>query len=355
MKEFLGTRLGNDDVTAETVMDDWQALLDEHRRLEGLQGQLSAVEDITAAIEASGAPAWAKFLQTELSRDSEDPWLPTHWREAWEWARAKGYLEQIDGRKALRRLAEERAITEEGLQHSYLRVVELRTWRELKRNMTPKVGAALQAYLTAITRIGRGTGIRAVRYRRDARKAMSNAYGATPCWIMAHWRISESLPTELGMFDLLIIDEASQSDIWALPAIARAKKILIVGDDKQVSPSDIGLKETDIRALRDRFLTALPYGEHLLPGTSIYDLGSTMFASDVIRLREHFRCVQPIIEFSNKQFYDNEIKALRVPKPSERLDPPLIDVYVKGGYRASRKKINKPEADAIVEEIKRHF
>jgi len=252
----------------------------------------------------------------------------------------------------LRRLAHDRALAEDDLQRAYLRVVELRTWRELKRNMTPKIGAALNAYLAAITRIGRGTGIRAKRFRQDAQKAMSNAYAATPCWIMAHWRVSESLPAELGLFDLLIIDEASQSDAWALPAIARAKKILVVGDDKQVSPSDVGVKETDILSLTKRFLSGLPYGQNLLPGTSIYDLGSTMFAADVIRLREHFRCVTPIIQFSNREFYDHEIKPLRVPKPSERLDPPLIDVYVKGGYCQERKNINKPEAAAIVEEIK---
>jgi very-short-patch-repair endonuclease len=100
-------------------------------------------------------------------------------------------------------------------------------------------------------------------------------------------------------------------------------------------------------------LANLPYGQHLLPGSSVYDLGSTMFSQDVIRLREHFRCVEPIIAFSNRQFYNDGIKPLRVPTPSERLDPPLIDVFVKGGYRQDRKKINKPEANAIVEEIQR--
>lgn len=352
MREFIHSYLGSKDKSVDDVMARWSALLNELRRLEEVQGALQTVSDVTAALEASGARFWAQSLRTASPTASGDKWLPADWRTAWEWARAKGYLDQIDGRKALRRLAQDRGLAEEELQRAYLRVVELRTWRELKRNMTPRIGAALNAYLTAIARIGRGTGIRAVRYRQDARKAMMNAYTATPCWIMAHWRVSESLPPELGMFDLLIIDEASQSDVWALPAIARAKKILVVGDDKQVSPSDVGLAETDITSLRQRFLSHLPYGENLLPGTSIYDLGSTMFAADVIRLREHFRCVTPIIEFSNRQFYDHEIRPLRVPKPSERLDPPLIDVYVKGGYRAPRKKINKPEAAAIVEEIK---
>lgn len=232
-------------------------------------------------------------------------------------------------------------------------MVELRTRKALKANMTPAIGAALAAYLTAVTRIGGGTGIRATRYRRDARNAMSKAYGATPCWIMAHWRVSEALPPQLGLFDLVIIDEASQSDIRALPAILRGKQILIVGDDKQVSPSDVGVKESDIKELHARFLSTFPYGQHFLPGSSIYDLGSTMFAGAVIRLREHFRCVEPIIAFSNRCFYEGEIKPLGIPTPAERLDPPLIDVYVRGGYRKGKSKLNPPEADAIIAEIER--
>ncbi len=353
LKGFISYMLGKEKITADRIMDEWDGLMDELRRLQGLQGALATVERVTELVNTCGAHRWASKLRVEPPQEAGDQWLPRQWRAAWDWARAKGYLEAIDGREALKRLAHERNNAEESLNRAYLRVVELRTWRQLKRNMTPRVSAALNAYLTAITRIGRGTGVRAIRYRRDARKAMANAYGATPCWIMPHWRVSESLPPELGMFDLLIIDEASQSDVWALPAIARSKKILVVGDDKQVSPSAVGIKETDIKALKGRFLSKLPYGEHLLPGGSIYDLGSTMFATDIIRLREHFRCVEPIIAFSNREFYDGEIKPLRVPKPSERLNPPLIDVYVKGGYRSERKKINKPEANAIVEEIKK--
>jgi superfamily I DNA and/or RNA helicase len=46
----------------------------------------------------------------------------------------------------------------------------------------------------------------------------------------------DAMPADIGAFDLVIVDEASQSDLWALPAIVRGKKILVVGDDKQVSP-----------------------------------------------------------------------------------------------------------------------
>jgi Superfamily I DNA and RNA helicases and helicase subunits len=76
-----------------------------------------------------------------------------------------------------------------------------------------------------------------------------------------------------------------------------------------------------------------------------------MFPGERILLREHFRCVEPIIRFSF-QFYTEELIPLRLPAALERLDPPLIDVYVTNGHK-DRRKINVPEAEAIVDEIER--
>jgi very-short-patch-repair endonuclease len=87
------------------------------------------------------------------------------------------------------------------------------------------------------------------------------------------------------------------------------------------------------------------------PDRSIYDLARVVFAGNSVMLREHFRCVPAIIEFSKREFYEHEIRPLRLPKRTERLDPPLIDVLVKGGHRT--RDINKPEAQAIVDEIAR--
>jgi len=93
-----------------------------------------------------------------------------------------------------------------------------------KKSATAKVLQALSGYSTAIRRIGQGTGPNAHRYRRDARIAMIEAASAVPCWIMSHAKVSESMPADIGVFDLVIVDEASQSDLWALPAIVRGKK-----------------------------------------------------------------------------------------------------------------------------------
>ena len=82
---------------------------------------------------------------------------------------------------------------------------------------------------------------------------------------------------------------------------------------------------------------------------SLAQIASVIFASNSVMLKEHFRCVPAIIEFSNREFYQNDIVPLRIPHPSERLDPPLIDVYVRGGFRKG--DVNDPEAQAILQEI----
>jgi very-short-patch-repair endonuclease len=208
------------------------------------------------------------------------------------------------------------------------------------------------AFLNAIQKIGKGTGKRAVRYRQDARQAASQANAAVPCWIMPHYRVSEALPPDLGCFDLVIIDEASQSDLTALPALLRAKKVLIVGDDKQVAPDGIGLEEDKVRNLMSRFLEnqVTTYRPQMSPERSIYDLFKVVFAKSSTMLKEHFRCVGPIIEFSKREFYNHELRPLRLPKSSERLDPPLIDVLVEDGYRNG--DINLAEVQFIIQEIK---
>jgi len=170
---------------------------------------------------------------------------------------------------------------------------------------------------------------------------------------MPHYRVSETLPAELGCFDLVIIDEASQSDLTALPSLLRAKKMLIVGDDKQVSPEGVGLEEEKVRSLMSRFLgnQVETYRPQMSPERSIYDLFKVVFAGSTVMLKEHFRSVGPIIEYSKREYYNHELRPLRVPKNSERLDPPLVDIIVQDGYRKG--DVNLPEARFIVDEIKK--
>jgi hypothetical protein len=158
------------------------------------------------------------------------------------------------------------------------------------------------------------------------------------------------MPADIGAFDLVIVDEASQSDLWALPAIVRGAKILVVGDDKQVSPDPGFIDSQRIVELKNRFLADQPYGMEMTPEKSLYELAARVFAAEQVMLREHFRCVPPIIAYSNRNFYKDAIAPLRIPKPSERIDPPLVDIYVPDGARTNR-DCNEAEAQCIVAEI----
>lgn len=351
LRHLVSHELGNPAITASRVAAGYAEISGELRRINGLKQDLATILELCTRIEAAGASLFAARLSTVAAGPSgDDPAFPTSWREAWQWSRVRGFLDSIEARDELISLSARRQDLEVGLARLYKEVVAKSAWLETKHNATPKVLQALAGYATAIRRIGKGTGANAVRYRRDAREAMLDAAGAVPCWIMSHAKISESMPADIGVFDLVIVDEASQSDLWALPAIVRGKKILVVGDDKQVSP-DVGFKSSQgIEELKQRFLADQPYGVEMTPEKSLYDLAARVFAAEQVMLREHFRCVPPIIEYSNQTFYKGQVQPLRIPRASERLDPPLVDLFVEEGVR-NRRDCNTAEAEAIAAEI----
>ncbi|CAJ4553982.1 DNA helicase related protein [Burkholderia pseudomallei] len=351
LRDFAENRLGEPALPAEKAAADYAELVAELRRIEGLFNELEAVRTLSKKIETAGAVRLAARLRSvPVPAAGEDVTWPASWREAWNWARVRDYLENIEARQELLELAAQRRDVESGLSRLYSSMVSKSAWLSTKMNATPKVLSALETYRTAIRRIGAGTGPNAVRHRRDAQKAMHDAQDAVPCWVMSHAKVSETLPANLGAFDLVIVDEASQSDLWALPAVLRGKKILVVGDDRQVSPDGSFISAVRIQELKDRFLADQPHAPVLTPEKSLYDIASTVFAAQKVMLREHFRCVPPIIAYSNKHFYKDFIQPLRIPKMSQRIDPPLVDIYVPHGVRDKR-DINRAEAEAIVAEI----
>lgn len=350
LRQFGVHLLGQSQSTVEQVCSEYVTLMVELRRVCGLGPQLARVAAAAESLRATGAPRWAERIERQpCGRVGDDLVVPSQWRKSWTWARLRGHLEQIEARDELRQLANKRSELTKGLQRLYSDVVAKSAWLATKNNATAKIMSALNGYATAIRRIGQGTGANAPRYRRDAREAMNDAAGAVPCWIMPHARVSEAMPADIGVFDLVVVDEASQSDLWALPAILRGKKILVVGDDKQVSPDGGFIASQQIELLRQRFLGDQPFAADMTPEKSLYDLAARVFASHQVMLREHFRCVAPIIAYSNR-FYGDAIRPLRIPLASERIDPPLVDIFVPTGRRDS-KDFNRDEAEAIADEI----
>lgn len=344
--------LGSEHLSAAECREQAAKLSRRIEQLSGLTAQFEIVEAVSTKVRASGAKAWAERLRT-IPAHGEDPLCPGDWHRRWRLRRLATWLDSTQKLDSFRSLHQSRQTAESDLSHAYVRLIEQRTWLALKRQASPAVMAALSAYAVAVGRIGKGTGKSANRHRKTARQAANAVKRALPCWIMPHHRVSESLPSELGVFDLVIVDEASQSTLAALPALFRARQILVVGDDKQVSPDHVGLAMDQANARAARYLSSQVaiFRAPMREEASLYDLASVVFGGDNLMLREHFRCAAPIIEFSKRQFYRNELRPLRLSKASERLDPVLVDVRVTDGYRKG--KTNPAEADYIVAELRR--
>jgi len=180
---------------------------------------------------------------------------------------------------------------------------------------------------------------------------MEKCQDAIPVWVMPLHRVIENLKITNKPFDVVIVDESSQSDVFALAAFFRAKKAIVVGDDKQISPENVGRDQSDINDLIVRYLSGIPQKERLDLQTSLYEIALRIFPGNLM-LKEHFRCVPEIIQFSNDQFYGGEIEELRMPNKSEMLDPPIRTIRVINGRREeSTAAINFPEAQSLVEQV----
>lgn len=226
--EFGERVLGSKMHESVAVESRWQEILNEFHRLRSFVGDFATITRVAAEIRNCGATNWAHNLRTDAAVDGAPVWTPDNWASAWRWSRQCGYLRNIDGRERNHALAEQRLNFQNDLANAYERLVEQRTWLKLRETIDRDRGlmSALQQYMAAIAHIGAGTGPMAPFYRSRAREAMRKGYEAIRCWIMPHWRVSESLPSDLAIFDLVIVDEASQSDLWASSGIIKGQKTL---------------------------------------------------------------------------------------------------------------------------------
>ncbi|TAK29531.1 MAG: hypothetical protein EPO21_21355 [Chloroflexota bacterium] len=210
----------------------------------------------------------------------------------------------------------------------------------------------LVAWSKAVRSIGKGTGKYAPLHRRNAREHMNECRSAIPAWVMPIYRVAETIRPGRDLFDVVIIDEASQSVPEALLLAYLARKLVVVGDDKQISPEYVGIDREDVNHLRARYLGDMPHSDAFGVDQSFFDLAEIRCQGRIC-LREHFRCMPEIIQFSNALCYPaGPLIPLRQYGGS-RLSPVVSARYIPGGYlKGSNQKVsNPPEAEAIVEEL----
>lgn len=287
------------------------------------------------------AQAWALAIRKRVSphNDSKPPgkaqdaWL---WRQLNDELTTRGEISIDDLQKDLERLNDDlRRVTAD--------LVDRRAWIAQVARTSLRERQSLVGWLKIINKIGRGTGKRAPRLQAEARRLMQDSRTAVPVWIAPLTRVVDNFDPATSAFDVIIIDEASQSDVMGLIALYLGKQVIVVGDDQQVSPDAVGQKLDVVQHLIDQHLQGIPNNQLYDGQCSIYDLAMTSFGGTIC-LREHFRCVPDIIRFSNHLSYIGQIKPLR--EESGVITKPYVCQHrVEGASSAN--KTNETEAYAV--------
>ncbi len=171
---------------------------------------------------------------------------------------------------------------------------------------------------------------------------------AFPCWCVTTYAVSDSLPLKPGMFDVAIIDEASQCDIAScFPIMYRAKRTVVVGDDKQL-PHLSFLEKAKEQSFLSQY--GIPDKYQLMwrfRTNSMFDLAD-YYSMNSVMLDEHFRSLPPIINFSNKEFYNDRIRIMKMDNPEDY----AIDIInVPDGKVDMDATRNLPEIESLVKTL----
>lgn len=218
------------------------------------------------------------------------------------------------------------------------------------------VGMILQQYFNLSDKlhtVSKGEWIRAMNLLSDNIRQMGRFL---PVWVVTNLSARRSIPLQPGLFDLVIIDEASQCDIAsAIPLLFRAKRALIIGDPHQLRHISTIRERREAQLARDRGVEAL-LGDWSYTRRSLYDAAEVSVrrqGKEPLFLSEHYRSHPRVIEFSNRTFYRGRL-VLRtdVARLEQRLNgQPLgifwhnVDGRVPDTFRSAK---NEAEVGAIM-------
>lgn len=321
--------------------EEWSALTADAELLATLEQHHSAL--------TAGAPLLARSL-ADTHADAQWDSRLVEVEAAWQWARARTWLQDFLSRGDPTVLEEELARLQKQQRETMAKLAAAKAWGHCFARLTERQNQHLRAWTQAIRRIGRGTGKRAERHRRDAQQHLDACREAVPAWVMPFHRIAETVTASAEAFDVIIIDEASQSGPETLALLYLGKQIVVVGDDEQISPEGVGVPRDAVDTLADQFLADIPHRDALGITSSLFHQAAIRFSGRVV-LREHFRCMPEIIRFSSDLCYRGQLEPLRQ-YPPQRLEP-IVVRHVADGYRegTSQSARNPVEAEALVEAI----
>jgi len=198
--------------------------------------------------------------------------------------------------------------------------------------------------------------------RRFPKDEFQKLKGAFPCILAGIRDYAEYIPLQADIFDLVIIDEASQVSIsQAFPALLRARKVLVLGDKKQFSnvKAAHARSETNneyVNRLRASFLACVSSDEAKLTRIENFNIRTSILEffeyinNFTIQLNKYFRGYREIISYSNRHFYQNSLQVMKI--RGDAIDEVLSFSFIDhDGKNEPVANTNRQEIDAIIAEL----
>jgi len=192
--------------------------------------------------------------------------------ENWKWKRLISWLDELHSGDPISKISKESLILKNKERNLVRDFVEISAWIHLKKRVTKKQKEALASFALSMKKRGKGLGKYAPKHLADAKKSLEIGKNAVPVWIMPINTIHELFPNPTaGMFDIVIFDEASQVDTRGLNIAYIGEKLLVVGDDEQVSPTTF-TTQSKVTDLITRYISDVPNSHHFSNTSSLFDI-----------------------------------------------------------------------------------
>jgi hypothetical protein len=171
---------------------------------------------------------------------------------------------------------------------------------------------------------------------------------AFPCWASTDRFLSHILPLRKALFDLVVIDEASQVDLAAAsPSLYRGERAVIVGDPNQLRFVCFLSTAAETAAFSRQEVPAAYQVTHRFSRNSLFDTAERAVAQrNSLMLDEHFRSQPHIISFSNVEFYGRALRIMTERPHSSGAK--TVDVEYVGGRREVGQARNDAEVEAAI-------
>lgn len=252
---------------------------------------------------ASEPPRWAELMGIVEDLERYQTWMNARRRAQEE----SGRLAARDSAAVLSLRMGEAQRRHSDIAGRYFR----RVWAERVLAGSPALRVLTRRFFDLADRIRSTPGREAWHnIRREWEETARELFRDLPVWVVTNLSANRSLPLVAGLFDLVVIDEASQCDVAsALPLLYRARRAVVIGDPHQLR--HIGtLNRKDEEAAAERHDCTDLVSDWSYINRSVFDVAELALARGdqrAIFLSEHYRSHPEIIEFSNREFYERQL------------------------------------------------